>query len=286
MKLAINTFVYEVGKWSIRKTFESARKMGFTHMEFAAWESHDPTRWSKQEQKDFVAMFKDNGLKCSQMLLADTERVADPDPKQREKTLDYMKKCAEIQHEMGGGKQVLVCWGCGVHQQTMAKEQAWLNMVDTLRRYAEWGLDKGVLIDLELDPHVYFVVNDTAKMVKAIEDIDKPNVFPNIDIGHLFITREPAKCLEKYGNRILHIHLSETDTYAHTNSILGTGKVDFKTFVDKCMELGIEDNCKRYGETAVAGIEMGEPGGEVDDPERWVKESIEFLKKALPGVSA
>ena len=48
------------------------------------------------------------------------------------------------------------------------------------------------------------------------------------------------------------------------------------------MELGIEENCARYGEAAVAGIEMGEPGGTVDDPDRWMRESMEYLGKVVP----
>ena len=71
----------------------------------------------------------------------------------------------------------------------------------------------------------------------------------------------------------------------HTNSIIGSGKVDFRSYVDKVVELEIEDNCRRYDEVAVAGIEMGEPGGTVDDPDRWVKKSLSYIRKALPELS-
>ena len=88
--------------------------------------------------------------------------------------------------------------------------------------------------------------------------------------------------MEKLKSRILHVHLSETDTFEHTNSIIGTGKVDFRSYIDKLFELGIEENCKKYNEVAVAGIEMGEPGGEVDDPDRWIQESLSYIKRVLP----
>ena len=164
-------------------------------------------------------------------------------------------------------------------------ERSWTLMVDALREYADWCLSRKILVDLELDPHVYFIVNNTVKMAKAIEDVGMPNVFPNVDIGHLTITRESPACLEKLRSRILHVHLSETDTFAHTNSILGTGKADFRAYVDKVKELGIEENCRTFDEPCVAGIEMGEPGGHVDDPERWVKESLEYLARVLPEVT-
>ena len=82
----------------------------------------------------------------------------------------------------------------------------------------------------------------------------------------------------------MHVHLSETESFAHTNSILGTGAVDFKAYVDKLLELGIEENCAKHGEPCVAGIEMGSEasGGFVEDPDRWVTESLEYLGNIMP----
>jgi len=281
MRLALNTFVYEVGKIPIEKALQSACNFGFEFIEYAAYDSGDPTLMDKAKRNEVIKLFKDNGLQCSQMLLVNTQYMASSDSAKREKALDYMKKCTDFQLELGG-KQVLVCWGCGVHESGMMQEQAWVNTVSSIREYAEWCLDKGILIDLELDPHVYFIVNNTVKMAKVIEDVGMPNVFPNVDIGHLCITREAPNTLEKLKSRILHVHISETDTFEHTNSIIGTGNADFKAYIDKVLELGIEENCKKYGEACVAGIEMGEPGGSVDDPDRWVKESLDYLGRILP----
>jgi len=281
MRLAINTFVYEVGKVPVKEALKSAKKFGFEFVDLAAYQSGDPTLMSDVEKKNLVNMFKDLGFKSSQLLLVNTQHVASSDASLRKKTLDYMKKCADFQLELGG-RQVLVCWGCGIYEDTMIKEQTWINSVTTIREYANWCLDKKILIDLELDPHVYFVVNSLKKMAKMIEDIEMPNVFANIDIGHLCITRESPKTMEKVKSRILHVHLSETDTFEHTNSIIGTGKVDFKSYIDKLIELGIEENCKKYDEVTIAGIEMGEPGGEVDEPDRWVRESLSYIKRVLP----
>lgn len=281
MRLALNTFVYEVGKVPIEEALQSAARLGFMFVEYAAYDSGDPTSMDKARRSEVVKIFKDNGLECSQMLLANCENMASPDPTKREEVMEYMKRCADFQLELGG-KQVLVCWGCGVLESGVMPEESWMNTVSSIREYAEWSLDKGILIDLELDPHVYFVVNNTVKMAKVIEDVGMPNVFPNVDIGHLCITREAPNTLDKLKDRILHVHLSETDTFEHTNSILGTGNADFKAYTDKVLELGIEKNCQKYGEVCVAGIEMGEPGGSVDDPERWVRESLDYLDQILP----
>jgi sugar phosphate isomerase/epimerase len=284
MKLGINTFCYEVAKWPVERQIESAAKLGFRYVEYAAYDGGNPVGWSADRRREVVKRFKDAGLACSQMLLTNMESMASADAAKRQAAMDYMKNVTDFQLGLGG-KQVLVCWGCGVLERGVLPEQSWTNAVAALRAYAQWAQPKGILIDLELDPHVYFIVNSTVKMAKVIEDVGMSNVFPNVDIGHLEITREGPECLEKLRGRIIHVHLSETDTYAHTNSILGEGKADFRAYVDKVLQLGIEDNCKRFKEPCVAGIEMGEPGGHVDDPERWVKQSLDYLARVLPEVT-
>ena len=72
---------------------------------------------------------------------------------------------------------------------------------------------------------------------------------------------------------------------SHTNSILGTGVTDFESHVDEVVQLSIEENCQKLGEPCVAGIEMGARGGPVDDPGRWVQESLDYLAGILPEVS-
>ena len=273
MKLAMNTFVFEVAEVGIEETIKSAEKFGFRYMDWAAYKLGNPDTFSKQKRSDVVKMFKDAGLYCSQMLLVNTED-----------TLEYMKRVTDLQLELGG-RQVLVCWGCGLLESGIMPEEHWDNMIGVMREYAQWSLDKEILIDLEMDPHVYFLINSTTKLAKAVEDIGMPNVYPNVDIGHLCITREAPFLLEKLARRIIHVHISETNTFEHTNSIIGTGNADFRAYIDKVVALGIEENCRALDEPCIAGIEMGEPGGEVDDPDRWVSESLEYIKRVLPDLT-
>jgi sugar phosphate isomerase/epimerase len=284
MKLAMNTFVFEVAEVGIEETIKSAEKFGFRYMDWAAYKLGNPDTFSKQKRSDVVKMFKDAGLHCSQMLLVNTENIASPKPKKRQDTLEYMKRVTDLQLELDG-RQVLVCWGCGLLESGVMPEEHWDNMIGVMRAFAQWSLDKEILIDLEMDPHVYFLINNTTKLAKAVEDIGMPNVYPNVDIGHLCITREAPSLLEKLARRIIHVHISETDTFEHTNSIIGTGNADFRSYIDKVVELGIEENCRDLDEPCVAGIEMGEPGDEVDDPDRWVSESLDYIKEVLPDLT-
>lgn len=286
MKLALNTLVYEVGNRGPEESLRSAAKFGFKYIEYAGIRKGNPATMSKEQKKETVRIVKDNGIHSTQMLMVATKDTAHSDPRKRDAVFEYMKQCADFQMELGG-RQLLVCWGGGLYELGTTPEQSWLHMLDNVGRFAGWCLDKDLLVGFELDPHVYFIVNSTYKLAKVVEDLGLPNVYPNVDVGHLVITREEPEMLDKLKDRLLHVHLSETESFAHTNSILGTGAVDFKAYVDRLLELGIEENCKKYGEPCVAGIEMGSEasGGFVDDPDRWVQESLDYLARILPDIT-
>lgn len=283
MKLALNTLVYEVGNKGPHESLRSTADFGFRYFDYAGIRKGNPHTLSHDQKKEVIRIVKNEGLISSQMLLVATKETAHPDARKREQVFDYMKSCAEFQKELGG-RQMLVCWGGGLYDMGVSRHTSWSYMLENVGRFAEYCLKENMLVGIELDPHVYFICNSTYELARAIEDINLPNIYPNIDIGHLVITRESPIQLEKLRNRLLHVHLSETESFNHTNSILGTGVVDFKIYIDKLLELGIEENCARYGEACVASIEMGSEasGMFVEDPDMWVKESLKYLEKILP----
>jgi len=187
MRYSINTFVYKAANIPLQKALLSLDKFGFKYVDLAAYGSGDPTRMSKAEKQTIIRMFFDFGIKSSQILILNTIGMATTNLAQKSNILDYMKRCAEFQLELGG-KQVLVCWGGGVYETGVLKEKSWMNSVMMIKEFGEWALNQGVIVELEMDPHVYFIINNMDKMAKILEDVNLPNVFPNIDIGHLCIT--------------------------------------------------------------------------------------------------
>ncbi len=281
MKLSLNTYVYECARVPIQKALPSIRKLGFSLVDFAGINSGDPTLMDARQQKDVIHMMDDLGLKLSQFQLAHTQQLASSDASLRAKSIEYMKRCADFVKELGG-REMLVWWGCGVLEFAIPREQSWMNAVNSMQEFCSWCEPDNLIVELELEPHNFSFLNNTATMVKMVEDVNTNNIFSNVDIGHMSINREGPIAIEKFGRRILHAHISETDSFEHTNSIIGTGNVDYPIYIHKLFELGIEETCKKHGVTCAAGIEMGEKIGGVDDPERWIKESLVYIHRTLP----
>ena len=281
MKLSLNTYIYECARVPIQKALSSVKKFGFSLVDFAGINSGDPTLMTAEQRKEIVSMMNDLGLKLSQFQLAHTQQLASSDASLRAKGIDYMKRCADFVKELDG-KQMLVWWGCGVLEFAIPREQSWMNAVNSMKEFCSWCEPDGLIVELELEPHNFSFLNSTATMVKMVEDVNTSNIYSNVDIGHMSINREGPIAIEKFGRRILHAHISETDSFEHTNSIIGTGNVDYPVYINKLFELGIEENCKKLGVPCAAGIEMGEKIGGVDDPDRWVQESLAYINKILP----
>jgi sugar phosphate isomerase/epimerase len=281
MRLSLNTYLYECAKIPVSKALPEIAGLGFSLVDYACINSGDPTLMNTGERKEIVRIFRDNGLQLSQLQLAHTRDLASSDKALRAKGMDYMKRCAEFTLELGG-KQMLVWWGCGVLEFAIPREQSWMNAVGTMREFCSWCLPHNLIIELELEPHNFSFLNSTACMVKMVEDVDTANIYSNVDIGHMSINREGPVSIEKFGRRILHAHISETDSFEHTNSIIGTGNVDYPAYIRKLFEVGIEENCRTLDVPCAAGIEMGEKIGGVDDPERWINDSLAFLARTVP----
>ena len=281
MKLSLNTYLYECARVPIHQALPSVKKFGFSLVDFAGINSGDPTLMNAEQRNEIVSLMNDLGLKVSQFQLAHTQQLASSDASLRTKGMDYMKRCADFVKELGG-KQMLVWWGCGVLEFAIPREQSWMHAVNSMKEFCSWCEPEGLIVELELEPHNFAFLNSTATMVKMVEDVNTSNIYSNVDIGHMSINREGPIAIEKFGRRILHAHISETDSFDHTNSIIGTGNVDYPAYIKKLFEVGIEENCKKLDVPCAAGIEMGEKVGGVDDPERWIKLSLEYINKTLP----
>jgi hypothetical protein len=112
--------------------------------------------------------------------------------------------------------------------------------------------------------------------------VNEPNLFANIDIGHLNILRVPPQDLAPLKEKIIHVHISDNNGLAHTNSIIGEGTTDIRWYIDTLLDFGIDSVAQSQGEVAVAGIELGHPGEYIQDPDYRVLKSLGNVLSRVP----
>jgi len=284
MRLGINNSIWEIAGISLYKSLDRINSLEFKYIDVLAYGSGDPRTLNQDERRKIAHKFQDLNLISSGMVMLVPGNIASNNAKERERCFSYLKSCAEFQAELGG-RQVLLGFGGGWKTLEINQEEAWANSVNFIKDYCEWLSNFDIFLTLELDPSVYYVINDTASMAKIIEEVDAPNLFANIDIGHLAITRELPMALEKLKNRILHAHISDNDGKVHANWIIGRGVTRVPDYLRKLVEIGIDRTCARHNEEAVASLELGEIGQKVKDSDQYVRESLEYLSKNVPEIT-
>lgn len=107
-----------------------------------------------------------------------------------------------------------------------------------LKDFCEYLGQLNMILTLELEPMIFYMINSTDRIIKMIEDVNMPNIFANIDIGHLAITREPPHKLNKLKNYIMHAHISDCDGMQHANLVIGTWCNSNKRLLNKINKYG------------------------------------------------
>ena len=284
MKLGINSSVWEIAGIGLEKSLDYINNFGFKYVDILAFGSANPEILSASDKNKIINKFQKFDLKSSSMVALPPGNIASTEREERDKCFSYLRSCAEFQLETGG-KQLLIGLGGGHKTLDMSWEQTWMNSVSFLKSYCEYLYNLNMFLIMELEPLVYCVINNTSRMVKIIEDVGAPNLFANIDIGHLSITREPPKTIEKLKHKILHVHISDNNGETHANWIIGTGVTPVSYYLNELSNSDIDELCSKYGEEAVASIEIGTIGETIDDPDYYISESLKYLYDKVPEIS-
>ncbi|HUX14511.1 MAG TPA: sugar phosphate isomerase/epimerase, partial [Spirochaetia bacterium] len=212
MHLGVSTMIWEKSGRGLESSLKSISKMGFRYVDIAATRSADPTKLSKQDRKSAAQMVKDLGLSVSGMVLLEADDIATPDDTNRRRQMEFARACADFMVEIGG-EHVLIGLGCGSISMGTRPAHAWTRSATFLDEYCDWLQREGISLPvlLEFDPAVFFVVRDTVSLERMLGEVNRSNLFANIDVGHMNVTREMPQAMWKLKDRILHMHMSDND---------------------------------------------------------------------------
>jgi sugar phosphate isomerase/epimerase len=223
------------------------------------------------------------GVKASSVITCAHGNLASNDKAEVDFALEQLKRAALLIKNLGG-RQVLVGKGVGNIDFGLSRERAWENVVAVMSTYCRWCEDNNILVTLELEPEELHVCNSISSMKRFFDEIDASNLFANIDLGHLHILRTSPGGIEPVKDKVIHVHISDNNGLAHTNSVIGEGTLDVNRYLSQLIEWGIDDVAASQGEVAVAGLEIGHPGEYIADPDYRVLVSLGNVYSRVPAL--
>lgn len=266
MEIGVGTILYEFAGVPLKVSIQRIADFGIGYIDILAFGIFNPALFPVAEQRVIAKEMVECGVKASSIVTCANGNLASNDSEEVKSAMRQLKLATLLIKELGG-RQVLVGKGVGNIDFNLPREQAVKNVVSTMKEYCDWCLKYDIIVTLELEPEALYVCNGIEAMKMLLEEIGAPNLAANIDIGHLNILRLGPNDLECIKEKIVHVHISDNNGLAHTNCVIGEGNANINWYIEKLIEFGIDENARRFNDIAVAGIEIGEPGEYIKDPD-------------------
>jgi protein FrlC len=247
MNLCFNTISFTpTHVWSnshtLIDTAEILSEIGFDGMEIAAGRPHAwPSDLSQQERSLLTQYFERLGIEIVAIcpLIAPHLNPASLYVQELRDAREYMIDCVRLASDL---KSQLVVYPAGWVVQGTSPAEAWKHSCETLRIAAEEGRRHGVTVVVEAIRRVSSnLLWSSDQALRMVLDSAHPNVGLMMDTFHVWAEgEEPSEVINKYGERLSHIHMVDASESGGERRIPGDGVQDIAAVIEGLKEVGYE----------------------------------------------
>jgi sugar phosphate isomerase/epimerase len=154
-------------------------------------------------------------------------------------------------------------------------EALWEVLVDSTRRFATIAHDANLRLCME--PRVGEIISNTDAMLRLMDAVGDDNFFAVLDTGHQHAQKEILPLsVEKLGNRIAYLHVSDNNGRTNEHRELGQGTVDWE---------GVFTALKKHAFEGYVGVDIGRVEGQLEDLDGAYHRSKSFLENLAERIS-
>jgi sugar phosphate isomerase/epimerase len=283
LKYSVSNWIY--GEEGLESLCAKLKRLGYDGIELMG----EPERYSPKEVKRLCA---DHGLEVLSIAgiypwPTEERDLSNPDPKVRQRAVDYLRRCCDLAAEVGAplvivvpsavGKTVPVGNPRDERGWEEAVQLEWGHAVESLRAAAEHAEATGVLLAVEpINRYETFLINTAAQGLRFISEVGSKAVKLHLDSFHMNIEESDlAGAIRQAKGVLANFHVADSNRQA-----VGRGHIDFKGLIAALYEIDYR------------GALALEPLPPVPDPymavrfsryrdllDIYLKESIERLKR-------
>ena len=269
MKFAICNETYQ--DWPLEKTFEHAREVGYTGIEFAPFtlgtDAMDVSESRRAEIRDLLEKYQLESIGLH-WLLAKTEGyyLTSPEAAVRERTSEYMRELARLCRDLNGSVMVL---GSPLQRNLLPNvtlDQAMDYAAEVIRAALPALEDHQVTLALEpLGPAEGDFMLTAESGIQLAQMIDSPQVRLHLDVKAMSSEEKPIPDIIKDSREYLaHFHANDPNKRGP-----GMGDVDFVPIFQALQEINYD------GWVSVEVFDY-EPGIEA-----LTRDSLSYMQKCL-----
>lgn len=238
MKLGVNTY-----SWLWNETLEDTAKIvvknGFTGIEFlVSPPQFDISSYRPGMFKTVKRILTDGGVEVLSINLPSLDiNAASPFPEMRRMTLEMYKKLTDVALELES-KILLVLPGKRHPLLPPDFELIFSYCVDTLSRVLEHTKFTDLTIGIETCPALF--IDKIAQMKRLVEALNDKRAKIVFDAANVFSQEDPAAALREVKDDLCLVHISDTPAAKWQHSVIGTGEVNFKSFMNALKDIGYD----------------------------------------------
>jgi len=213
------------GDWTpagARRAIEGAARAGYDYIEIALL---DPWKVDVALTNDLLQEF--NLRAHASLGLSASTDVTSSNPANIEKGDELLCKATDVLAGLGGTELCGVIYSALGKYPGPASKQNRANSVAAMQRLADYAVDKGININLEVvNRYETNIINTGMEGLEFLDEINRPNTYLHLDTYHMNIEEDGMeKSILAAQERLGYIHIGESH-----RGYLGTGNVDFKAF--------------------------------------------------------
>jgi len=225
----------------IADEIEAIARLGFDYLELAMDPPQAHYSLIRQHKSEILRLldFHSLGLICH---LPTFVYTADLTESIRKASVEEMLNSVEVAAELGAAKAVLhpsYVSGLGQFVKDMIRKYA----SESLERIVEKAEDEGICLCLENLFPKYDLLFEPDEFTTVFEQF--PELGFTLDTGHAHIDSKDGKrvieFIEKFGNRLAHIHISDNSGKKDDHLPIGKGTVNFPEIVRSLKKAGYDD---------------------------------------------
>jgi len=238
MKLGVNTY-----SWLWNETLENTAKIvagnGFKGVEFmVSPPQFDLSAYKPGMFKTVKKILSDGGVKVLSLNMPSLDiNAASPFPEMRRMTLEMYKRLTDVALELES-EILLVLPGKRHPLLPPDFELIFSYCTDTLSKVVDHTRHTGLTIGIETCPALF--IDTISQMQRLVATLNDERVKIVFDAANVFSQEDPATALKAVKDDLCLVHISDTPTTRWQHSVIGTGAVDFKSFMTALRDINYE----------------------------------------------
>lgn len=157
------------------------------------------------------------------------------DPAGRARRVDFYLHAIDAAKVLGS--DCVSLWSGVLHDEA-GDDEAWKRLTSSLQQVIDYAAEQQVVIGFEPEPGMF--IDTMGRFDELLERVDAPYLQLTLDVGHLHCLGETpiAAQIERYGHRLVNLHLEDMRAGVHEHLMFGEGEIDFPPVLDALARVG------------------------------------------------